>query len=100
MRVLGLLSIGIFIVLASALAGPKGHSFDDPLFRRCIDWMMDGYRGALIQPLCLEEYELPPPSLFICARKIRTGFASAGDREGCAILFDEQAKKVRAGYIK
>lgn len=100
MRVLIVLGAGCFIALASASAAPKTHSFDDPLFRRCIDWMMDGYGGALIQPLCLEEYELPPPSLFICARKIRTGFTSTEDREGCAILFDEQARKVRAGYIK
>lgn len=100
MRVLILLATGFFIVLASTSAAPKSHSFDDPLFRRCIDWMMSGYGGSLIDNLCLDEYELPPPSLFICARKIRTGFASPTDREVCAILFDEQAKKVRAGYIK
>jgi hypothetical protein len=56
--------------------------------------------GALIDNLCLEHYSLPPPSLFQCARKVMTGFASANDQEGCAILFEEEAKKVRAGYIK
>ena len=94
------LGIGIVTILASASAAPKVHSFDDPLFRRCIDWMMNGYGGALIGNLCLDDYELPPPSLFLCARKVRTGFASTADQEGCAILFDEQAKKVRAGYVK
>jgi hypothetical protein len=100
MRGLVLLGIGILIALASASAAPKGHSFDDPLFRRCIDWMMNGSGGALIDNLCLDEFALPPPSLFICARKVRTGFTSEADREGCAILFDEEARKVRAGYVR
>jgi hypothetical protein len=62
--------------------------------------MLDGSKGALIDNICLDEYDMPPPSLFICARKVRTGFRSANDREGCALLFEEQARKVRAGYVK
>jgi hypothetical protein len=92
--------MGIFAVLASATAGPKNHSLDEPLFRRCIDWMMSGYGGSMIDNVCLEEYEIPPPSLFICARKVRIGFTSEADREGCAIIFDEEARKARAGYVK
>jgi hypothetical protein len=74
--------------------------FDDPLFRRCVSWMLDGYRGAMLQNVCLEEFELPPPSLFLCARKIRLGFTSASDREGCALIFEEQAKRAREGYLR
>ena len=74
--------------------------FDDPLFRRCIDWMLSGTGGALIDNLCLDHYSLPPPSLFLCARKVMTGFKSEADQEGCAILFEEEARKVRAGYVK
>jgi len=84
---------------ATAAATPE-RSFDDPMFRRCVTWMLDGQRGALIENICLDEYDLPPPSLFICARKVRTGFPSASDREGCAIVFDEEAKKARAGFIR
>jgi hypothetical protein len=91
-----------------ALAGPAGRStaagrdamFDDPLFRRCVSWMLDGYRGAMLQNVCLEEFELPPPSLFLCARKIRLGFSSAEDREGCALVFEENARRAREGYLK
>lgn len=86
-------------ILPGSPAVPQDHSFDDPLFRRCVDWMMSGYGGALIDNLCLDNYGLPPPSLFICARKVSRGFSSPTDRESCAIVFDEQAKKVRAGYI-
>jgi hypothetical protein len=85
---------------ALSFAAPPDHAFDDPLFQRCISWMLDGYRGALLQNVCMDEFELPQPSLFLCARKIRTGFASEADREGCAIIFEEEAKKVRNGYIK
>jgi len=92
------------LVLLSASAGTdaaRGESpFDDPLFRRCIDWMLSGTGGALIDNLCLDHYALPPPSLFLCARKVMTGFKSGSDQEGCAVLFEEEAKKVRAGYVK
>ena len=95
-------------VAAMALAGPAvmpaaaigDQLFDDPLFRRCISWMLDGYRGAMLQNICLEEYELPPPSLFLCARKIRLGFTSASDREGCALIFEDRAKQAREGYLR
>jgi len=84
----------------TSAAAPSEQSFDDPMFRRCLSWMLKGEGGALIDNICLDDYEIPPPSLFICARKVRTGFTSAVDREGCAIVFDEQAKKVRAGFIR
>ena len=102
-------SIPAAIVLAASAAlwaastpgaAMRDQIFDDPLFRRCISWMMDGYRGAMLQNVCLDEFELPPPSLFLCARKIHTGFASNSDREGCAIVFEEEAKRARAGYLK
>lgn len=74
--------------------------FEDPLFRRCIAWLLDGQQGGLIENLCTANYSLPTPSLFFCSRKIMTGFESALDQEGCAVIFEEQAKKVRAGYVK
>lgn len=74
--------------------------FDNADFRRCVAWMLEGYRGALIQNPCVEHYNLPAPSLVLCARKVRDGFESETDRETCAIVFDEQAKKTRAGYIR
>jgi hypothetical protein len=81
-------------------AGSSEELFDDPMFRRCVSWMLSGERGALIQNLCLDEYGIPAPSLFLCARKVQTGFKSPTDREVCAIIYEEQAKKVRAGYIR
>jgi hypothetical protein len=91
-----------FVLGLSALtiAGPREELFDDPLFRRCISWMLDGQRGALIDSRCLDLYDIPPPSLFLCARKVQTGFTSSTDRETCAIVYEEQVKKVRAGYIR
>lgn len=74
--------------------------FDNADFRRCVAWMLEGYRGALIQNPCIEHYNLPAPSLVLCARKVRDGFDSETDRETCAIVFDEQAKKTRAGYVR
>jgi hypothetical protein len=92
------------LVLLTASSGtgaaPGQSPFDEPLFRRCIDWMLSGSGGALIDNLCVDHYALPPPSLFLCARKVMTGFKSESDQEGCAILFEEEAKKVRAGYVK
>jgi len=86
--------------MIEASAATTEDRFNDPVFKRCIVWMLDGYRGALLQNICMDEYGLPQPSLFQCARKIRTGFASKDDREFCAIVFEEEAKKVRDGYIK
>jgi hypothetical protein len=97
------IAVVIALAYAAALpaaAAPKDERFEDPTFQRCLVWMLDGYRGALLQNVCMDEYELPQPSLFLCARKLRTGFASENDREACAILFEEEAKKVRKGYIK
>ena len=81
-------------------AGADEELFDNPMFRRCVSWMLSGERGALIQNLCLDEYDIPPPSLFLCARKVQTGFASPADLEACAIIYEEQTKKVRAGYVR
>jgi hypothetical protein len=92
-----LIVLGLFGISDAASPEP---SFDDPMFQRCVTWMMGGERGALIDNVCLDEYQIPPPSLFICARKVRTGFLSSTDQEGCAIIFEEQAKKVRAGFVR
>ncbi|MDQ6435039.1 hypothetical protein RB623_13365 [Mesorhizobium sp. LHD-90] len=81
-------------------AAPRDVAFDDPLFRLCISWMLDGTRGALIDNLCADNYAIPPPSLFLCARKVMEGFASEADKEGCALIFEEQARKARSGYVK
>jgi hypothetical protein len=99
--VLLLLPALVLLSASSTTSATPGESpFDDPLFRRCINWMLSGNGGALIDNLCLEHYSLPPPSLFLCARRVMTGFKSQADQEGCAILFEEEAKKVRAGYVK
>ena len=84
----------------TSTAGSMDELFDNPMFRRCVSWMLSGERGALIQDLCLDQYEIPPPSLFLCARKVQTGFTSATDREACAIVYEEETKKIRAGYIR
>jgi hypothetical protein len=93
----------LLLVLGSSEAESettRERLLNDPMFQRCIVWMLDGYRGAFIQDICLEDYGIPPPSLFMCARKVSAGFASSADQEGCAILFDERARKARAGYVK
>lgn len=98
------LPLAALLVLGGAVGGPaaapRDAMFDDPMFRRCVSWMLDGYKGALIQNVCLDEYDIPPPSLFLCARKIRTGFVSSNDREGCALVFEDQAKQIRAGFLR
>ena len=87
-------------LVASSAALADERSFDDPMFRRCVNWMLDGERGSMIDNVCLDEYGIPPPSLFLCARKVQSGFTSATDREACALIFEEQARKVRAGFVK
>jgi hypothetical protein len=96
-----ILSTLLLLGLAGVSAADSSESlFDNPMFRRCVSWMLSGQRGALIQELCLDEFDIPPPSLFLCARKVQTGFASPTDREMCAIIYEQQVKKVRAGYIR
>jgi hypothetical protein len=85
---------------AGAAAAAEPVPFDDPMFRRCVTWLLTGERGALIGNICLGEYDLPPPSLFLCARKVQTGFASATDQEACALLLEEETRKVRAGFVR
>ena len=98
-------SLTLFLLLV--LGSPEAVSqtirerlVNDPMLQRCIGWMLDGYLGAFIQDICLDDYGIPPPSLFMCARKVSAGFASSADQEGCAMLFEEQAKKARAGSVK
>jgi hypothetical protein len=100
MRILMWSTLLIVGLTCASAATPREQLFDDPMFRRCVSWMLSGQRGALIEPMCVDEYAIPPPSLFLCARKVQTGFASSTDREACAIVYEEQAKKVRAGYIR
>lgn len=88
-----------------AAAPPAGAAspeqlFEDPLFRRCVAWMLRSEGGALIDNLCIDYYLIPPPSLFRCARETVSGFASETDREICAVIFEEQARKARAGKVR
>lgn len=84
-----------------AMADDDGEAmFADPMLRRCVFWLLTGTRGALIEPLCTDEYQVPPPSLFMCARKVRTGFQSQTELDVCAVIFDEEAKKARSGYVR
>jgi len=94
------LALLLFLPVSAQGQAAREAVFDDPLFRQCISWLLDGEQGGLIENLCIANYSLPTPSQFICARKILTGFKSATEQEGCAIIFEEQAKKVRAGYVK
>jgi hypothetical protein len=104
-RVAGLpLALGVVMVLS--LAPSSGQTpvppdrFDDPLFRQCIAWMLDARGGGLLGNRCMDEYALPTPSLFQCARKVATGFDSPQDREGCALIFEDRARQVRAGFVR
>jgi hypothetical protein len=103
-HVLAMLALMPLLMLAGTLpegrAAPREYAFDNPFFQRCMTWLLDGTGGAMIGNLCIDQYDLPPPSLFICARKVMTGFASSTDQEGCAVLFEDQARKIRAGYVK
>ena len=100
MRILNLSMFFILGLFGASAAEPLQQSFDDPMFRRCLTWMLDGQRGARLDSICLDEYELPAPSVFLCARKVQTGFLSITDREVCAIVFEEQVKRVRAGFLR
>jgi hypothetical protein len=99
-------TLGILAVFLCTSALPESHAasrevqFDNPFFQRCMTWLLEGTGGAMIGNLCIDQYDIPPPSLFICARKIRTGFQSANDQETCAVLFEEQVRKIRDGYVK
>ena len=96
-----LLSASFLLAFSNLSAADADEElFDNPLFRRCVTWMLSGEKGAVIQDLCLDQYEIPPPSLFLCARKVQSGFTSSNDREACAIVYEEEVKKVRAGYVR
>src|SRR5262245_7479114 len=91
-----LLVAGVF----EANAGEtESYSLDDPMFRRCLTWMLTGQRGAGIDNICLDEYGVPPPSLFRCAREIQAGFPSPTDRQVCIIIFEDEARKAANGFI-
>ena len=100
MRVLFLSMLFVLSLSSARAVEPLQQSFDDPMFKRCLTWMLNGQRGAMLDRICLDEYEIPAPSLFRCARKVQTGFLSSTDREVCAIVFEEQVKKVRAGFLR
>jgi hypothetical protein len=88
---------GLLLCATPALAESY---FDDPLFRRCYEWMTEGKRGAMIDNLCLERYTMPSPALFLCAQKIIDGFSSAADQKGCEYVFEEYAKKAKSGFVR
>lgn len=93
--------LALLLVLPVSAQGQIGGDprFQDPLFRQCIGWLLDGTGGGLIENLCIDNYALPTPSQFMCSRKILTGFSSTLDQEGYALIFEEQARKARAGYV-
>jgi len=94
--------IAAFAALLNGVAASAALAesfFDDPMFRRCYQWMVDGQRGSMIDNLCLDVYGIPSPSLFICARKINEGFSSEADMQSCAFVFEEYAKKAKGGYV-
>jgi hypothetical protein len=90
----------LLCALPASDAAQRYDLFKDQLFQQCINWMLDGSGGSMIDNRCSSEFGIPPPSIFMCARKVMIGFSSANDQEGCAIIFEEQARKVRAGYVK
>ena len=104
LRVLALPAVAALCALAPASTPTEATGrealFQDKLFQQCISWMLDGVGGAMIENQCIDYYAFPPPSLFMCARKVLTGFASANDQEVCAVIFEDQAAKARAGYVK
>jgi hypothetical protein len=100
MRIFVLSAVLVSGLLSARPAVSDDYSFDDPMFRRCVSWMLGAPRGAGLSNICLDEYDLPSPALFLCARKVQTGFASSTDQEACAIVFEEEIKRVRAGFVK
>jgi hypothetical protein len=101
MRVKGIgPAIAVTGLLLSAAPALAETYFDDPLFRRCYEWMTEGKRGAMIDNLCLERYTMPSPALFLCAQKIVEGFSSATDQKGCEYVFEEYAKKAKSGFVR
>lgn len=96
------IALAILVLICSSgwAAAAEEPNFDDPMFRRCVSWLMTGEKGALIDNVCLDEYDIPSPAMFICARKIRQGFKSKTDQAACAIIFEEEIKKVKAGFVK
>lgn len=97
---LALVTTVMAAILAPLPAAAANERFEDPMFRRCIDWMVDGRGGALIENICIDEYELPSSSLALCAKKVRSGFRSTADQEGCALVFEDYARQVRAGFVR
>jgi len=94
-------ALATLLLLVPAPAGSVGDQpFEDGLFRRCIAWLLSGEGGGLIENLCIANYQLPTPSLFQCARKTLSGFGSETEREVCAVIFDEQARKVRSAPLR
>ncbi len=83
------------LVVLSGIAHPvhaEEPPFDDQLFRRCVGWMLSGKGGAMIENMCIAEYSIPAPSL--------AGFDTELEREVCATVFDEQAKRARGARIR
>ncbi len=87
-------------ILVPTIPASANEIFDDPLFRRCYRWLTEGHGGALIDNLCLDLYSIPPPTLFLCARKIQEGFTSAIDQKSCELVFEEYARKAKAGHVR
>jgi hypothetical protein len=92
----------MWIAVPAKAEGPtiRERLASDPMFQRCVGWMLDGRQGAFLEDVCLADFDIPPPSVLLCAKQVRTGFLSRRDREGCAMLFDEQAKRARAGFLR
>ncbi len=76
-------------------------SFTDPMFQRCVTWLLTGNRGnAMIEHVCSEDYSIPAPSLVLCAQKLQTGFMSKNDQDMCAIVFEMATQRIKDGFIR
>ena len=100
MRMMVLSTLLLLSLSSTSVAAPRERLFDDPMFRRCVSWMLSGQRGALIEDVCLDEYEIRRRRFFFAPARSKRDSLRRSTREGCAIIYEEQIKKVRAGYIR
>lgn len=65
----------------------------------CTTWMMSDYPTGLDESWCTAEFALPSAFLIKCARAKHLGFASAGQKEACRLMFLKAAEDMTNGIV-
>ena len=90
--------LGVILFLLSTGAGFAGSESERQT--QCLGWMIQGYPSGLEEASCTNQFSLPSPFLFKCARAERQGYDSEMQRNACTLFLKKASLRAENGYVR